>query len=75
YVDDDVRNDWLTTMRSTTAGVAASYDAVTDQLASAPRAHFEIPDDLGPGRQPSPASVPAQPSATAAITPAAALPP
>ncbi|AGL28905.1 hypothetical protein J113_24075 [Mycobacterium tuberculosis CAS/NITR204] len=29
YVDDDVRNDWLTTMRSTTAGVAASYDAVT----------------------------------------------
>ncbi len=71
YVDDDVRNDWLTTMRSTTAGVAASYDAVTDQLASAPRAHFEIPDDLGPGRQPSPASVPAQPSATAAITPAA----
>lgn len=38
YVDDDVRNDWLTTMRSTTAGVAASYDAVTDQLASAARA-------------------------------------
>ncbi|KAN97682.1 alanine and proline rich protein [Mycobacterium tuberculosis variant bovis B2 7505] len=47
YVDDDVRNDWLTTMRSTTAGVAASYDAVTDQLASAPRAHLAADNPPG----------------------------
>ncbi len=37
YVDNDIRNDWLTAMRSTQAGVATSYDMVTDRLASPPR--------------------------------------
>ena len=49
YVDNDIRNEWLTAMRSTQAGVAASYDMVTDRFAAAPAVYFEIPGDLGPG--------------------------
>ncbi|WP_176357599.1 hypothetical protein [Mycobacterium persicum] len=52
YVDNDIRGDWLTAMRSTLAGVAASYDMVTDRLAAAPRACFEIAGDLGPDWRP-----------------------
>ena len=52
YVDNDIRNDWLTPMRSTLAGVATSYDMVTDRMAAAPATRFEIPGDLGPGSQP-----------------------
>jgi hypothetical protein len=48
YVDNDVRNDWLSVMRSTVASVAASYDAVTDALAESRQASFQIPGDLGP---------------------------
>ncbi|OSC42980.1 hypothetical protein [Mycobacterium decipiens] len=73
YVDNDIRADWLTAMRSTTAGMAASYDVVTDRLATAPRPHFEIPGDLGPSRQPFLSPLPIQPPA-AAVAPAAALP-
>ncbi len=74
YVDNDIRNDWLTTMRSTQAGVATSYDMVTDRMAAASPTYFEIPEDLKPGRapfQPAPASAP---TAAAAVAPAAALP-
>jgi len=74
YVDNDIRTDWLTAMRSTQAGVAASYDMVIDRFVAAAPAYFEIPDDLRPGRapfQPAPASAP---TATAALAPAAALP-
>ncbi len=53
YVDNDVRDDWLSVMRSTAASVAASYDAVTDALAGTRQASFEIPGDLGP-RDPTP---------------------
>ncbi|ETW21346.1 hypothetical protein MGAST_26460, partial [Mycobacterium gastri 'Wayne'] len=52
YVDNDIRGDWLTAMRSTLAGVTASYDMVTDRLAAAPQACFEIAGDLGPDRRP-----------------------
>ncbi len=74
YVDNDVRTDWLSAMRSTQAGIAASYDMVIDRFAAAAPAHFEIPDELRPGRapfQPAPASASA---ATAALAPAAANP-
>ncbi|EUA14107.1 putative conserved alanine and proline rich protein [Mycobacterium kansasii 732] len=55
YVDNDIRGDWLTAMNSTLAGVTASYDMVTDRLAAAPRACFEIAGDLGPaGALPGP---------------------
>jgi hypothetical protein len=70
YVDNDIRNDWLTAMRPTQAGVAASYDMVTDRLATAPRAHFEVPGDLGPARPPL-QPVPIAPPAPAAVAPAA----
>jgi hypothetical protein len=71
YVDNDIRTDWLSAMRSTQAGVAASYDMVIDRFAAAAPAYFEIPDELRPGRapfQPAPASTP---EATAALAPAA----
>ncbi|MGB8387208.1 MAG: hypothetical protein WCE76_05070, partial [Mycobacterium sp.] len=61
YVDNEIRNDWLTVMRSTSDGVATSYDMVTDRMAAAPPACFEFPGDLGPGdgpSQPAPRSVP-----------------
>ncbi|OBK24786.1 WXG100 family type VII secretion target [Mycobacterium asiaticum] len=48
FVDNVIRQDWLTAMRAATASVAASYDMVVDRLAAVPRASFEIPGDLGP---------------------------
>ncbi len=80
YVDNDIRDEWLTAMRSTRAGVAASYGMVTDRFSAVPAASFEIPSDLGPDRQlrPSgPLGPPARPSApatTAAVAPVATLP-
>jgi hypothetical protein len=74
YVDNDIRTDWLTAMRSTQAGIAASYDMVIDRFAAAAPAYFESPEDLRPGRAPflpAPASAPAAP---AAVAPAAAFP-
>jgi hypothetical protein len=73
YVDNEIRDDWLTTMRSTAAGVATSYDMVTDRMAAAPTARFELPGDLGPGYRPSPPlrpSAPSAPTSAAAVTPA-----
>jgi hypothetical protein len=74
YVDNDIRTDWLTAMRSTRAGIAASYDMVIDRFAAAAPAYFESPEDLRPGPAPflpAPASAPA---ATVAVAPAAAFP-
>ncbi len=71
YVDEDIRNDWLATMRSTVTGVATSYDMVIDRMAAAPAASFEFPGDLRPDGQPSaPPSAPTH----AAVTPAAISP-
>jgi hypothetical protein len=75
YVDDDIRNEWLTAMRSSLAGFATSYDMVTDRMAAAPAAYFESPGDLGPGFQPLPAAPPSAPAVPAPIAPAAAFPP
>ncbi|MEI7717517.1 MAG: hypothetical protein WCI78_15760, partial [Mycobacterium sp.] len=52
YVDEDIRNEWLATMHSTLAGVAASYDMVLDRMAAAPVPTFEFPGDLRPRLQP-----------------------
>jgi hypothetical protein len=52
YVDNDIRIEWLTAMRSAQAGVAASYDMVADRFAAAPEVSFEVSDDLGPGGPP-----------------------
>ncbi len=74
YVDNDIRNDWLTPMRSTLDGVATSYDMVTDRMAAAPATCFEFPGDLGPGYQPLQPAPPSTPTPAAAVTPAAAAP-
>ncbi|MEM6104712.1 hypothetical protein AAHS21_00405 [Mycobacterium sp. 050272] len=74
YVDNDIRNDWLTAMRSSTAAFGTAYDMVNDRMAAAPAAYFDMPGDLGPGfqlPQPSP-GLPPQPPA-AATAPAAVL--
>ncbi len=52
YVDNDIRDDWLGAMRSTTASVKASYDEAIHALASAREVCFEIPGELGPRRPP-----------------------
>ncbi|MGF2946942.1 hypothetical protein [Mycobacterium sp. Lab-001] len=65
YVDNDIRNDWLTAMRSSMAGIAAAYDMVIDRMAVAPVAYFEVPGDFGPAYQPDP---------PAAVAPAAVVP-
>lgn len=52
YVDNDIRTDWLTAMRSTAASVAASYETATRALTSTPEVCFEIPGELGPSWQP-----------------------
>ncbi|OBI01737.1 hypothetical protein [Mycobacterium scrofulaceum] len=72
YVDNEIRNDWLTTMRSTRDGVDTAYDMVTDRMAAAPTVRLEAPGDLGPGYQPPRAAPPSAPPV--AVTPAAAVP-
>ncbi|MCA2243593.1 MULTISPECIES: hypothetical protein [Mycobacterium] len=47
YVDNDIRDDWLNAMRSTSDGVQTSYAMVIDKAAAAPAARFEFPGDLG----------------------------
>lgn len=49
YVDNDIRNDWLNAMRSTSDGVQTSYAMVIDRAAAVPAARFEFPGDLGAG--------------------------
>jgi hypothetical protein len=77
YVDNDIRTEWLTAMRSTLASVAASYDALTDRLSTAPVAIFEPSSDLGSSCSMSSAA-PVEPSTStvaAPVTPAAAISP
>ena len=49
YVDNDIRTDWLTAMRSAAASVQSSYDAAVDALSASREVCFEIPGELGPG--------------------------
>lgn len=46
YVDNDIRQDWVTAMRSTCEGVQTSYAMVIDRTAATPSARFELPGDL-----------------------------
>ena len=74
YVDNDIRDDWLTAMRSTVAGIATSYDMVTDRMAAAPAACFEVPGDFGPDCPPPRPAPPSAPVVTAAVSLPAAFP-
>jgi hypothetical protein len=73
-VDNDIRTEWLTAMRSARAGVATCYDMVIGKFAAAAPAYFEVPEDLRPGRAPFQPAPTGAPAATTALTPAAALP-
>ena len=72
YVNNDIRAEWLTAMRSARDGLATSYDMVIDKFAAAAPVYFEIPEDQRPGRAPF------QPAPGAphrhVLAPAAALP-
>ena len=78
YVDNDIRTDWLTAMRSTARSMEASYDAAVDALSSVREVCFEIPGELGPswppvadeplGPNPATATVPVE-STSADIVP------
>ncbi|QLL08405.1 hypothetical protein [Mycobacterium vicinigordonae] len=66
YVDNVIRNEWVTVMRSTRLGVDACYDMVIDRMATAAPVIFEVPGDLGP---PSPPRRPGAPGVFAAAAP------
>lgn len=73
HVDNDIRTDWLTAMRSATASVAASYDAAIHALTSTPEVCFEVPGELGPTWQPV-LEDPLRPSPAAPPMPQVSLP-
>jgi hypothetical protein len=73
YVDNDIRADWLTAMRSTAASVQASFDAAIEALSSSREVYFEIPGELGPSWQPV-VDVPRGPNAATASVPAPSTP-
>jgi hypothetical protein len=72
YVDNDIRADWLTAMRSAAASAEASYDAAVDALSATREVCFDIPGELGPSgppvfdkpldSHPAAAGIPATPS-------------
>ena len=71
YVDNDIRNDWVTAMRSASDGVETSYAMVIDKMTAVPTARFELPGDLGAGVAPVPLAPPvAAPPLAAAPVPA-----
>ncbi|MEB3050511.1 hypothetical protein KV112_12305 [Mycolicibacter sp. MYC123] len=48
YVDNDVRGQWLTAVRSARDGVAAAYAAAAPATGPGPGLVFAVPGDLGP---------------------------
>lgn len=75
YVDNDIRDEWLTVMRSTSDGVETSYGMVIDRMAAAPSVCFEVPGELGPGYQPlQPTPVSASPPSSPPSAPAPPAP-
>ena len=74
YVDNDIRDDWLAAMRSTTVSVEASYDAAIDALNSMREVCFGIPGELGPPLQPV-FDEPPGPSPAVASVPETSTPP
>jgi hypothetical protein len=77
FVDNDIRADWLTAMRSAIAAVMDVYDAATAELTAEPDAVFDVPGDLGPTWTPPPRDdgVATVPAAASAVAPTVAAPP
>jgi hypothetical protein len=74
YVDNDIRADWLTAMRSAAASVEASYDAAVDALSATREVCFEIPGELGPSA-PAVFDTPLDSNPAAATVPPTSAPP
>ena len=76
FVDNDIRADWLTAMRSAMAAVMELYDAATAELTAEPDAVFDVPGDLGPSWTPPPRDdeVATVPAAASAVAPPVAAP-
>ncbi|OBI34924.1 hypothetical protein, partial [Mycobacterium colombiense] len=73
HVDNDIRNDWLTAMRSASDGVETSYAMVIDKMTAVPTARFEFPGDLGTGVVPVQLAPPVAAAPVAAADPAPTL--
>ncbi len=72
FVDNDIRAEWLTAMRSAMSAVTELYDAATAELTAEPDAVFEVPGELGPSWTPPPrddeaATIPAAASPIAVL--------
>lgn len=69
FVDNDIRDGWLTSMRSALTAVKDLYEAVTAELTAEPDAVFDVPGELGPSwtppRDDEAATVPAAASVAA----------
>ncbi|MFI5509376.1 hypothetical protein ACIA48_18060 [Mycobacterium sp. NPDC051804] len=78
FVENDIRSEWLTAMRSAMAAVTEAYDATAAELASEVHVVFDVPGELGPSWSPSPgediATVPAGTGSVAAAPVGAAVP-
>jgi hypothetical protein len=72
FVANDIGTEWLTAMRSATAGVIELYDAATAELTAEPEVTFDVPGDLGPSWTPPPREVEAAtvPAGATAASPA-----
>ena len=77
FVDNDIRGNWLTAMRSAMAAVTELYDAATTELTAEPDPVFDVPGDLGPTWTPPPRDdgVATVPAAASAVAPTVAAPP
>ena len=76
FVDNDIRDEWLTAMRSAMAAVTDLYDTATAELTAEPDAVFEVPGELGPSWTP-PArddEVATVPAAASPVAPPVAAP-
>ncbi len=54
FVDNDIRVDWLTAVRTAIVSIGSSYDAATAGLTSVEPVQFDVPGDFGPEYQPRP---------------------
>jgi hypothetical protein len=54
FVDNDIRVDWLTAVRTAIVSIGSSYEAATAGLTSVEPVQFDVPGDFGPEYQPRP---------------------
>ncbi|OBF63336.1 hypothetical protein A5753_12540 [Mycobacterium sp. 852002-51971_SCH5477799-a] len=73
YVDNDIRNDWVTAMRSASDGVETAYAMVIDKMTAVPTARFEFPGDLGAGIAPVQLAPPVDTAPVPTVDPAPTL--